>query len=290
MPGFEGPLVPECPVVESQGRLYECGCGIAEFLELAQNIINLSIYLAVLVFVLILMYVGLLLVTNFTNPNKIRQARRTAMAAVIGFVIVLSAFLIVDVIMKTFAGDDDWSNIIGSTTSRCSVNVPPDLPPPEVVPGDGPGIAALNALYLVARDNGLEAVYEVEDSAMVSILRNEGYQGAIIPVSGITAAHFSVYLPGTNGVGYEGDTPPAPSCANCVPVQDVACKYPDRCEVNEQLMIGLKGMDEDLEIIGERDGVDVRWRVTEAFPPTPGVTHRSLCHYEGTCVDANLVR
>jgi len=33
----------------------------------------------------------------------------------------------------------------------------------------------------------------------------------------------------------------------------------------------------------------INWRVTEAFPPSLNVDHCALCHYRGTCVDANFV-
>ena len=31
----------------------------------------------------------------------------------------------------------------------------------------------------------------------------------------------------------------------------------------------------------------IGWRITEAFPPS--VNHRSQCHYNGTCIDANVI-
>lgn len=93
---FTNPIVPNCGA----------DCGVNDFYALMQNIVNFSIYLATIVFVLILMYVGFLLVTNSGNPGKLAEAKKIVTAAVIGFVVVLGATLIVDTILSNFATED----------------------------------------------------------------------------------------------------------------------------------------------------------------------------------------
>lgn len=108
----EGGLVPQCPDISINGQVFQCECGLPEFIGLIQNLINFSIYLAVMALVLTLVYVGFLLVTQGSKVMARTRAKRIVQSAVIGFVIAISAFMIVDLIMRTFAQDDNWANIL----------------------------------------------------------------------------------------------------------------------------------------------------------------------------------
>ena len=117
---FFGPLIPaECHCQESQGAM-DWGCVLA----VLQNIINFGISLGVLIFVVVAAYAGILWITSPVNPRNREMGRSVLLNAVVGLVIALSAWLIVDFVMKAVynpnAGFGGWNSILdGSGGSRC---------------------------------------------------------------------------------------------------------------------------------------------------------------------------
>jgi len=98
-----------------------CACGAGGLLQLMQNVLNAGISIGVLGLLFALVYVGVLFVLSPTNPEARSKARTMATNALIGFIIVLAAWLIVDFIMKlvynpsaTFNGENlgPWNNIL----------------------------------------------------------------------------------------------------------------------------------------------------------------------------------
>ncbi|MFP4514420.1 MAG: pilin [Parcubacteria group bacterium] len=65
-------------------------------------------------------------------------------------------------------------------------------------------------------------------------------------------------------------------CDNCE-LLDVPCKPGANCFADMSLAEKLENAYGDVST----------WRVTEAFPPT--YKHQAECHYNGTCVDANII-
>lgn len=108
-------IVPAC-------RSLDCGCDIADLMQVIQNLLLWSVYIATLVLVLLLVYVGFLYVTNPTNPSNRSKAKGVATSAIIGFVVVLGAFLIVDTVINTFAKDEygDWKTFFSAPDSECT--------------------------------------------------------------------------------------------------------------------------------------------------------------------------
>ncbi len=106
---FFGPIVPtECQ---------SCPCGFASVLETIRHLMNLGIALAIVIAVLIIVYAGVLYIMSAANPESRSTANKMLMNAVIGLVIVLSAWLIVDFVMKKLynpnaANLGPWNSII----------------------------------------------------------------------------------------------------------------------------------------------------------------------------------
>lgn len=74
------------------------------------------------------------------------------------------------------------------------------------------------------------------------------------------------------------------SCANLSIYNNILVK-PGACGVSPCRVNVLVG--ENLKkLIEKTNGQNINWQITEAWPPT--VNHVSPCHYNGTCVDANL--
>lgn len=99
-------LVPN--VVGAQGLLPDCGylsgsgfksCGFSDLLQLFQNLVDfvtlkLALPLATITFV----YAGFKIMTARDNPAQMKEGRKMLIKTVIGFVILLAAFLIVRLI------------------------------------------------------------------------------------------------------------------------------------------------------------------------------------------------
>jgi hypothetical protein len=108
-------IVPDC--ARDTGA-YPCGCEFVDLMQMVQNIINASVYLATFALVLLFAYVGFLYVTSPTNPSSRAQAKSMAISGIVGFVVVLGAFLIVSTVMNTFSDKDqygNWNSFFGIT-------------------------------------------------------------------------------------------------------------------------------------------------------------------------------
>jgi len=73
-----------------------CPLGYTAFFAMIQNIITDGVVFAVIVSVLLIAYAGFLFVTNTASPSNVTKGRAVLTSTVIGFVIVLVAWLIVN--------------------------------------------------------------------------------------------------------------------------------------------------------------------------------------------------
>jgi hypothetical protein len=95
----EGGLVPACPAE---------GCGFNEFMELINNVIKFLLFtiatpLAALVFV----YAGIMLITAGGDSGKMTTAKKILLNLVVGYLIALSAWLVINTILTSeFLGYD----------------------------------------------------------------------------------------------------------------------------------------------------------------------------------------
>lgn len=91
--------------------------------------INIVISIGLAVFVLVLAWVGFTYIVSATNPEARSQANRTLTGAVIGMVLILSAWLIIDFVMRTlYSGPDGtegkfgpWNSILAEDADWCIV-------------------------------------------------------------------------------------------------------------------------------------------------------------------------
>ncbi len=109
---FFGTIVPD--------NISRCAAGWGAVITIANNIIQFTLTIA-LVFLLPIMitYAGFLMVVNQGNPGKITQAKNIILNTVLGIVIAMAAWLIVDAVMvalydpSKFDGET-WMSLIGS--------------------------------------------------------------------------------------------------------------------------------------------------------------------------------
>jgi hypothetical protein len=70
-------------------------CGLGKFIQLIQNIINALFLISVPLATIAFVYIGFTLLTAQGNVTKRNDAKRVAKSVIVGFVIILSAWLVV---------------------------------------------------------------------------------------------------------------------------------------------------------------------------------------------------
>ncbi|MEX0931286.1 MAG: pilin [Candidatus Paceibacterota bacterium] len=85
-------------------------CSFNDLLRLANRLIDFAILISVPIFILLFMYAGFLYITASGNPGKIQDAHGLFVKGIIGFVIIISAWLIVNLIVSALVDDEAGIN------------------------------------------------------------------------------------------------------------------------------------------------------------------------------------
>ena len=81
------------------------GCpSVCSLAQLAQNILNAAIYLAVVLSAVLFAWAGFLYLTNVANSGQHSRAVEVFQNVAIGLVIIVAGWLVVDIVMRTFVG------------------------------------------------------------------------------------------------------------------------------------------------------------------------------------------
>ncbi len=116
-------LSPE--VVYAQEGLVPCGgagqpeCNACHIVQLAEKVINFIVTISFVVAALLFAYAGFLFFTGGADPGKITNARSIFTNTIVGIVIILTAWLLVNVILTTLTGQ----GVNPFTKVFCEVNV-----------------------------------------------------------------------------------------------------------------------------------------------------------------------
>ena len=86
------------------GNSGQAACTVCDLAKLAQNILNDAIYLAVFLSAMLFAWAGFLYLTNVANSGQHSRAVEVFKNVTIGLVIILAAWLVVDVLMRTLVG------------------------------------------------------------------------------------------------------------------------------------------------------------------------------------------
>lgn len=92
--GFFGPIVPSCDPV--------AGCGKAELIQLASNLFNFLISLAMFITVIFTLWGGFIFLTSGGSTDRIERGKKTITAAIVGLIIVLVAWVTINILMDFF--------------------------------------------------------------------------------------------------------------------------------------------------------------------------------------------
>lgn len=88
------PLIP-CGQANTAGVVIEDQCDFADFVQAIANVIDAMLYIATLIAACVFAYAGFTYATSGGNPSKKSEANRMFVMVLKGFVIALSAWLIV---------------------------------------------------------------------------------------------------------------------------------------------------------------------------------------------------
>lgn len=118
---FFGPIVPtECQ---------SCPCGFAGVLEIMRHLMNFAVTLGVVVLTIMIAYAGLMYILSAANPESRSKANQMVTGAVIGIILVLCSWLIIDFVMRMlYSGPDGtggkfgpWNSILAQDADWCIV-------------------------------------------------------------------------------------------------------------------------------------------------------------------------
>ena len=90
------------------------GCqSICDIAQIAQNVLNDAIYIAVFLSAVLFAWAGLKYLTNVANPGEVTRAKEIFFNVAVGLVIILAGWLVVDTLMKTLMGGGfgPWNKI-----------------------------------------------------------------------------------------------------------------------------------------------------------------------------------
>lgn len=93
-------LVPE----NCSGANAATNCGFCDLAELAQNVLNDAVYLAVFFSAILFAWAGFKMLTNGGNMHQISEARQIFTDVAIGLIIILAGWLVVDTLMRILVG------------------------------------------------------------------------------------------------------------------------------------------------------------------------------------------
>ena len=90
-------------------------CTVCDIATVAQNVLNTGIYVAVFLSAILFAWAGWLYLTNVANPGQIDRAKTIFGNVLIGLLIILAAWIVIDTLMRTLVNPDaqlgPWNEI-----------------------------------------------------------------------------------------------------------------------------------------------------------------------------------
>lgn len=173
-------LVPECQSYTFAQGVTIQACNFCDFVQLFNNIIRFIIEISILLFVVVGVIIGFQLVTSAGNPSAMSAAKGKLVNLVIGFIIILSGWLIVDTLMKALVNSErlgrPWQEIECGTVNLPERTGAVDIGEDNFQPFDFPEVVddAQNARIAQAIASG--NVVEANGVAQVTFENEDGQQ------------------------------------------------------------------------------------------------------------------
>jgi len=107
------------------GGLVPCNgpeCNLCDLAQLAENVINFFVKISFVISALLFAYAGFLFFTAGADPGKVSSARKIFTDTIVGIIIILTAWLVVNVILTVLTGQgvNPFTSVLCEGTSRTS--------------------------------------------------------------------------------------------------------------------------------------------------------------------------
>lgn len=183
---FFGPIVPngtngqpDCNCLSVQapsGQMIPSAPDWGCIMQTVQNTVNFAITLGMIIAILYIVYSGFLFVMSAGNPSSREAAKTRLTNVVIGFVVVLAAWLVVDFVMKRLYGESGewgpWNAILAEDGKpHCLQVAKPPKALPSIVGQAPPGPSTTGG---VPNDPGVISAGEMTNSQAVAALTAAG--------------------------------------------------------------------------------------------------------------------
>ena len=193
---FLGFILLVVPFASEAAGLVPCGnvaggeqpCQSCDVVKLTNNVISWLVMILSIIAALIIVYAGAKLVTAGGNTHAMEEAKSTMTNIIIGFIIVLSGWLVVDYGMKALVNDRTfgvWNEVqctqqpVATTTAQTTINYTPAFALIGNVQGWVPGSAAGATVAACALLPGPPGVREYNCSPQQTQCTNIGGLAAI---------------------------------------------------------------------------------------------------------------
>ena len=128
--------LPQLAAAQTQGLVACTGldCNFCTLIETANRVINLFFEILVIVAIIMIVRAGFILVISAGNVSAMENAKSSLTNVIIGFVIILSAWLIVDTVFKVLVTNQDfgmWNEFNANTDCGSIRNREGQLPGPR---------------------------------------------------------------------------------------------------------------------------------------------------------------
>lgn len=134
------------PIVPCDG--VNVPCDACQLVALGQNILNFFILITISIVTVVFAWAGLTMVMSAGDTGKVSRAKEMFTNALIGLILVLAAWLIVDTLMKVFLGGSigPWNELLCAAGGAATTVTPSSTKSPgTVIPGQQPsGVGALS--------------------------------------------------------------------------------------------------------------------------------------------------
>jgi hypothetical protein len=113
--------------VQCAGPDAAVACGTCEFVDLINNVIQFIITFSTILATIVIIYAGFRLVTSAGDVSAKEVAKRIVVNVLIGYVLILAAFLIVNTILGVLVSDGDEFGILSWQEIECIRPISPTL-------------------------------------------------------------------------------------------------------------------------------------------------------------------
>lgn len=94
-----------------QGANAAQNCSVCDIAQLAQNVLNAGIIIAVILSAILFAWAGFKYLSAAGSESQVKNAQGIFLNVLVGLLIILAAWLVVDTLMATLTGSHLWNKI-----------------------------------------------------------------------------------------------------------------------------------------------------------------------------------